>query len=140
MESLKRLIDKAMRVCTTKTALASRLGVSQQRLQHWATGQRSMPDEAVIELARIAGVDQVRALGEYRWEWLTKKKAGAVASGAAWAFGVAAVGIAALLGPAGAQAREKPIGGVPTTHILRNVLSRLRGHCWNPSASLRGAT
>jgi hypothetical protein len=87
-----------------------------------------MPDESVIELAGIAGVDQVRALGEYRWEWLAKKKVGAVASGAALAFGVAVAGIAAAFVPTAVQAKGTPSSGVHAPHIIsivRRILCRL---------------
>lgn len=50
-----------------------------------------MPDDSIVELAKMAGVDPVKALGEYHFEWLRKKKAVARASGVLSACLVTAV-------------------------------------------------
>lgn len=54
-----------------------------------------MPDERLVELAHIAGVNPVQLLGQYAWERLTKKKAAATVGTVA-----AACLVGALLGVA----------------------------------------
>lgn len=90
MHSVKRMIDRALVFCSTRTAIAARLGVTPQRLNDWESGRRSMPDEALIELAHIGGKDPKLCLGEYHLERHEKKRAGALAGIAAVAFSVVA--------------------------------------------------
>lgn len=77
MQSLKGIIDKAAKVCGTKTNLAKRLGISPNRLWDYESGFRPMPDDKVIELAYIAGTNPIKALGEYAFERHGKKKGSA---------------------------------------------------------------
>jgi transcriptional regulator with XRE-family HTH domain len=90
MQSVKRMIDKALRHMASKAEIAKRLGVDQPRLSHWETGRRSMPDAAIVELAFIAGLDAKDCLGAYHLERHEKKRVGAVAGIAGLAFALAA--------------------------------------------------
>lgn len=53
--SLKELVERAAKVCGTKTELAHRLGVTPQKLSNWASGSVQMPPEQVAIVADIAG-------------------------------------------------------------------------------------
>lgn len=75
MESLKRLIDNAMRVCTTRAELARRLGVTRQRLNEWERGARPVPTATLAAIAHIAGADVTTALGTYALDWERHRKA-----------------------------------------------------------------
>ena len=86
MESLTGMIDRAAKVCGSKAKLAARLGVDGQRLWNWKSGRRPMPDEKIVELAHIAGVNPIKALREYAFERHTKKKGVAIAGTAAAAI------------------------------------------------------
>lgn len=91
MESVGRMIDRARQVCPSKAELARRLGVTRQRLHEWETGSRPMPDEKIAELASVASVPLIEALGTYHAEALRKKRAGVTAGLALWACGLVAV-------------------------------------------------
>jgi len=120
MQSVKRMIDKALRHVASEADLATRLGVDQQRLWNWKEGRRSMPSAAIIELAHIGGLDPKNALGEYHYEWHEKKQ------------GFAPVGIAAALsflvalGVPPPSDAATPSSGQHTTHYAHWWINRLR--------------
>ena len=120
MKSVKRMIDRALVFCATRTAIATRLGVTPQRLNDWESGRRSMPDEALIELAHIGGKDPKNCLGEYHLERYEKKQGGALAGIAAAAFGAVAA-----VAPIGDAIAAQP--GQHATHYakLRRLLASL---------------
>jgi hypothetical protein len=73
MKSLKHLIDGALKMCPSKTAIAHTLGVLPQGLYDYETGRRHMPAEKVMRLATLANANAVIELGRYEAEWLGKK-------------------------------------------------------------------
>lgn len=103
MESIEKMIDRAMKLCSskyhegTKSDVARDLGVSAQTLYNWATGRRAMPDWAIIDLALKIGMDPRHALGEYHFE-RARKKSGLVRAGIAVAVCLLAAGTIALTG------------------------------------------
>jgi DNA-binding transcriptional regulator YdaS (Cro superfamily) len=114
MESAKRMIDRAARICGNKTKLAHHLGVAPQRLNDWEAGRRPMPDAALIELAHVCGTDPRAEIGRYRYEWHEKKRGAALA-------GIAVAGClaAALLGAAPSTSNAAPssrLWGSPAAH------------------------
>ena len=119
MKSLVRMIDRATKLCGSKSATARRLGVSPQTLYNWATGRRSMPDEQIDALAHLIGHDPIRALGEYHHEWMRKKTAGNVRAGtaAAVSFLVAAL----LAGSAANTSEARTLAGSLAAHYAQFV-------------------
>lgn len=73
MKSVERMIDSALVICKTKTALARVLGDTPQTLYNYEVGLRHMPAKKLMQLATIAGVNPVLELGRYEAEWVTKK-------------------------------------------------------------------
>lgn len=141
MDSTKRMIDRAADVCGSRSEVARRLGVAPQRLWDWESGRRSMPDEAIIEIALIAGVDPRAALGAYRWEWHAKKKGRALA-------GIAALGclLAALTGAAPTTANATSgaeVSGLLAAHYaqrccwIATLLQRLKARMHRTNQPLR---
>jgi hypothetical protein len=127
------MIDKALRVCKTKTKIAERLDASLQRLLEYERGGRAMPDEKIVELAKIAGEDQVKALGEYHFEWLRKKKAAAHVNGVVWAFLIAAGGIAGSFDEAHAStanATQSQYHVTETSYLLSAMCKKAIGRAW----------
>lgn len=123
MQSIERMIDKALRSCLTKAEIARRLGVTPQRLNDWQSGYRSMPDEKLIELAHLAGVDEVKAAGEVIVERVRKKRAAALAGIAT----AACLGGAALLGvPNTSQAKDNSSGSPSCTLSARRYVKYLK--------------
>jgi hypothetical protein len=90
------MIDKALRHVASEAEIARLLGVDQQRFWNWKTGRRSMPDDAIVTLATLAGIDPKACLGEYHFEWHEKKRGNALAGIAA-----AVVSVAASIAPFG---------------------------------------
>jgi len=86
MKSLERMIDRAAKICGSKSEVARRLGVSPQTLYNWETARRSMPDEQIDALATLTGYDPIKALGEYHHEWMRKKTGGSARAGIAVAL------------------------------------------------------
>jgi transcriptional regulator with XRE-family HTH domain len=119
------MIDSALRHVASEAELAARLSVDQQRLWNWKNGKRSMPDASLIELARIAGLDPKKMLGEYHYEWHEKKMGTAHAGIAAAVF--SAVATIAPIGDANASGTASQ-----ATHYakaLRRLRLLLRTHC-----------
>lgn len=74
MKSLKGMIDGALILCKTKTQLARILGDTPQTLYNYEVGRRHMPDDKIVKLAKLAGVNPTLALGQYQMDWLKRKK------------------------------------------------------------------
>ncbi len=88
------MIDDALRVCQSKSAIARALGVSPQRLWDYETGKRHMPATLVMRLATLANMNSVGALGQYEAEWAGKKTWRAAAGIAGAVFSLAALSVA----------------------------------------------
>lgn len=73
MKSVERMIDSALVICKTKSALANLLGDTPQTLYNYEVGLRHMPARKLMQLATIAGANPVLELGRYEAEWVTKK-------------------------------------------------------------------
>lgn len=64
MESIKTLIDTAVKRCHTKRALASRLGLTEQNLQGVYKGRRHLTPGQAIALAHLCDADPLAVLAE----------------------------------------------------------------------------
>ena len=62
IEEVKTLIDKAAKVCGSKSELARRLGIAQQHVSQWASGSRTCQPEDIAAMAHIAGFDAMEFL------------------------------------------------------------------------------
>ncbi len=62
MNEVKTLIDKAAEVCGSRVALARRLGVVQQHISQWSSGDRTCQPEDIAAMAYIAGYDAMEFL------------------------------------------------------------------------------
>jgi transcriptional regulator with XRE-family HTH domain len=122
MQSIKRMIDRAVVFCSTRTEVASRLGVAPQRLNDWESGRRSMPDEAIAALATIAGMELTKCLGAYHAERLEKKRAAASAGLAGAVFA-----LAALAGGSDARAGVRTAACEATRYTLCALRRSMRG-------------
>lgn len=123
MKSLERMIDKAAKICGSKSEVARRLGVSPQTLYNWETARRSMPDEQIDALATLIGYDPIKALGEYHHERMRKKTAGFVRAGIAVAASflvVATSGVSDARGSTPQASRRQLL-----THYA-NLVARMR--------------
>ncbi len=94
MKSAKRMIDSALTVCKTKSAIARTLGISPQRLWHYESGMKHMPAHLVMRLATLANMNSVNALGQYEAEWAGKKIWRAAAGIAGAVFTLVALSVA----------------------------------------------
>ena len=125
MQSVRRMIDSALRHVASEAELAARLSVDQQRLWNWKNGKRSMPDAALIELAHIAGTDPKKALGDYHYEW-HEKKSGTVRAGIA----AAAFSVVATIAPVrDANASGSVSQATHYANAIRRLRLLLRTHC-----------
>ncbi len=94
MNSIKRMIDNALRVCPSKSAIARTLGDSPQTLYNYESGLRHMPAAKVMRLATLANMNSVIELGRYEAEWCGKKTMRAAAGIAGAAFTLVALSLA----------------------------------------------
>jgi transcriptional regulator with XRE-family HTH domain len=88
------MIDSALMVCPSKSAIARTLGVSPQRLWHYESGMKHMPAHLVMRLATLANMPAVTALGQYEAEWSGKKTWRVAAGIAGAAFSLVALSLA----------------------------------------------
>lgn len=134
MESIVWMIDEAMKVWPTKTAIARHLGVTPQRLNDWERGYRHMPPEKIEALAALSGLAPALQIGRYELEWRKKRATSALAGIAALVCSLVVSG--AALGPSTAEAqtieyREPVPANCTLCEILvawmRRILRRLAG-------------
>jgi hypothetical protein len=94
MNSIKRVIDNALQVCPSKSAIARTLGDSPQTLYNYEAGLRHMPAAKAMRLATLANENAVIALGRYEAEWVGKKTMRAAAGIAGASFTLVALSLA----------------------------------------------
>lgn len=137
MRSLEEMIDRATRICGSKSAVARTLGDSPQTLYNYERGLRHMPASKVMRLATLANVNSVIALGRYEAEWAGKKTMGAAAGIAAAASTL--VVLSAVPGDANAAHRiASP--DVAQMHIMRRLREWLKRNVRRGRSALaRGA-
>ncbi len=129
MNSIKRMIDNALPVCKTKTALAKTLGLLPQNLYDYERGRRHMPAHLVMRLATLANMNAVMELGRYEAEWMQKKLGGAAAGIAGAGFSLVVLSTA----PGDATA------SVPCGTQFAHYAQRLRAWLRRLTASAQGA-
>lgn len=112
MPSLKAAIDRASSILGSKAELGRRLGVSPQRITDWYTDIRPCPSHQVAAIARIAGRDPSKLIGDYAIERARKKGCLALARGVLLACLAGAVGTGGYIETAHAQGAT-PNKGVP---------------------------
>jgi DNA-binding transcriptional regulator YdaS (Cro superfamily) len=96
---VQALIDKAAKLCGSQNRLADELRVSSGRLSEWRTGKSACPDEKIVELAEIAGLDPEQTWHRVRWEKLRKMTRAARGAVVTLAYGVS-VGVLSAAGEA----------------------------------------
>lgn len=79
MQSVVRMIDKALEVCPSKSAIARALDTDPQTLWQYSAGRKHMPAAKVMRLATLANLNATLELGRYEAEYITKKADGAPA-------------------------------------------------------------
>jgi hypothetical protein len=132
MKSIKRMIDSALTVCQSKSAIARTLGVTPQRFWQFESGLRHMPASLVMRLATLANMNAVIELGRYEAEWCGKKTMRAAAGIAGAAFTLGALSLA----HGDVQASVSiPCYAVDPLHIMR----RTRAWLLRLFGSARGA-
>ncbi len=62
MNSVKTLIDDAVKVCKSRYVIAQRLGVDEGNLGKMYNGKLTMPPALAVRIAELAHVDPVEAL------------------------------------------------------------------------------
>lgn len=99
LELTKTLIDKAAKVCGSKSAVARELGIPQPHIVQWQGGSRKAQPHDIAALAELAGLDAIKFLAAAQMNELEGSKKGQVLARAlgklALATGGALAGVSA---------------------------------------------
>ena len=114
IESVKTLIDEAVKVTGTKTALAKKLGVAPHHVSEWKSGARKCQPDDLAAMAEIAGFNAMEFLARATVERTEGTPKGLVLQAALGKY-LVAIGAAVATSSAAASTLE----GV--AHLIRCI-------------------
>ena len=98
------LIDKAVKICGSRSEIARKLGIPQPHVPQWFSGSRKAQPHDVAALAELAGLDAIKFLAQAQLNELEGSKKGQVLAQALGKLALATGGVLA-----GVSAHAAPI-------------------------------